>query len=186
MLFERFNRNQRIFDTIERLHFRPWHWLALAAVMVLVDYHVGPTIHFPVLFILPIVLAAWFSGRTAALVLSVVLPTARLFYGSFAWEDWFSGHAVINVLIRISVFSLLALLTAFAADVRVLRGMLAICGHCKKIRDAQGSWLTLEGYMERHSEAIFSHGICPDCLQHHYPDVRAGGAVGSPSASDGR
>lgn len=46
---------------------------------------------------------------------------------------------------------------------RVLKGLLPICSSCKKIRDDQGCWQRLEQYIQNHSEAEFSHGICPEC-----------------------
>jgi len=48
-------------------------------------------------------------------------------------------------------------------DVKLLRGLLPICMWCKKIRDDQGYWNAIEHYLGQHSEAEFSHGICPDC-----------------------
>ncbi|MFH1137070.1 MAG: AAA family ATPase [Pseudomonadota bacterium] len=57
------------------------------------------------------------------------------------------------------------------ANVKKLSGLLPICSNCKKIRDDQGYWLQVEQYVQQHSEAEFSHGICPDCLRELYPDV---------------
>lgn len=54
-------------------------------------------------------------------------------------------------------------------EVKSLRGLLPICGQCKKIRDDQGQWQAVEIYIKAHSEADFSHGICPECLNKHYP-----------------
>jgi CheY-like chemotaxis protein len=54
-------------------------------------------------------------------------------------------------------------------EVKSLRGLLPICGQCKKIRDDQGQWQAVESYIKAHSEADFSHGICPECLNKHYP-----------------
>jgi hypothetical protein len=48
-------------------------------------------------------------------------------------------------------------------ECKVLRGLLPICATCKKIRDAEGAWSPLELYLRQHSEAEFTHGICPDC-----------------------
>ncbi len=62
-------------------------------------------------------------------------------------------------------------LQAALADVKILRGLLPICASCKKIRNDQGYWQHLEGYISEHSEAEFSHGLCPDCLQRLYPDL---------------
>ena len=57
------------------------------------------------------------------------------------------------------------------ANVKVLRGLLPICAGCKKIRNDSGSWSVIEGYISDHSEAEFSHGICPDCQQKLYPRI---------------
>lgn len=54
--------------------------------------------------------------------------------------------------------------------VKLLSGFLPICASCKKIRDDQGYWNQIELYIRDHSEAEFSHGICPDCAQIHYPE----------------
>lgn len=61
--------------------------------------------------------------------------------------------------------------------VKHLSGLLPICASCKKIRDDKGSWHQLEIYIRDHSEAEFSHGICPDCLQRLY-GTRTGKGVG--------
>ncbi len=55
-------------------------------------------------------------------------------------------------------------------EVKVLRGMLPICSHCKKIRNDQDLWQTVESYIKDHAAVDFSHGICPECLDKHYPD----------------
>lgn len=60
------------------------------------------------------------------------------------------------------------------AEVRVLRGLLPICSACKKIRDAEGSWSEVEQYVSKHSEATFTHGMCPDCLRAYYPEYCKG------------
>jgi len=55
--------------------------------------------------------------------------------------------------------------------VKVLGGLLPICSHCKRIRQPDGTWVAVERYVHQHSEADFSHGICPDCQKEHYPDL---------------
>ena len=54
--------------------------------------------------------------------------------------------------------------------IKVLRGILPICVHCKKVRDDKGYWEQVERYLEAHSELGFTHGICPDCLRKHFPE----------------
>jgi hypothetical protein len=60
------------------------------------------------------------------------------------------------------------------ANIKTLRGLLPICSHCKKIRDDTGYWHNVEAYIREHTEAEFSHGICPTCLNKHYPDFEPG------------
>ena len=55
------------------------------------------------------------------------------------------------------------------ARVRKLSGLLPICASCKKIRDDKGYWNQIEAYIRDHSEAEFSHGICPECTRKLYP-----------------
>lgn len=54
---------------------------------------------------------------------------------------------------------------------RMLSGLLPICASCKKIRDDQGYWKQIENFISEHSEAEFSHSICPDCVRRLYPDL---------------
>lgn len=67
-------------------------------------------------------------------------------------------------------------------EVKTLRGILPICSFCKKIRDDDGYWDQVEVYVTEHSEADFSHGVCPDCMKRHYPDfVDEHGSVKDPA-----
>ncbi|MDD9304048.1 MAG: PAS domain S-box protein [Desulfobacter sp.] len=54
------------------------------------------------------------------------------------------------------------------AEIKTLRGIVPICSHCKKIRDDEGYWNILESYIQKHSEASFSHSLCPDCSDKLY------------------
>lgn len=57
------------------------------------------------------------------------------------------------------------------SEVKTLRGLLPICSNCKKIRDDHGIWNQIELYIPQHSEAQFTHGICPDCIKELYPNL---------------
>lgn len=57
------------------------------------------------------------------------------------------------------------------AQVKTLSGLLPICSSCKKIRDDEGYWNQIEAYIQEHSEAVFSHGLCPECAKKLYPDI---------------
>ncbi len=56
-------------------------------------------------------------------------------------------------------------------QVRKLSGLLPICASCKKIRDEEGGWQHIEDYISTHSEADFSHSICPQCARRLYPEL---------------
>jgi PAS domain S-box-containing protein len=58
------------------------------------------------------------------------------------------------------------------ASIKTLRGLIPICSRCKKIRDDQGYWQQVEVYVREHSEADFTHGLCPDCYQKYLSDLR--------------
>ena len=58
--------------------------------------------------------------------------------------------------------------------VKVLQGILPICMHCRRVRSDEQSWHRLEAYIEAHSEAQFSHGLCPECLAAYYPEEHSG------------
>jgi len=59
--------------------------------------------------------------------------------------------------------------------VKVLGGFLPICAHCKKIRSEDGSWAPIEEYITSHSDAEFSHSICPECAKKIYPELHPKG-----------
>ncbi len=57
------------------------------------------------------------------------------------------------------------------SNVKHLRGLLPICASCKRIRDEHGYWNDVEEYIRKHTEADFTHGICPDCVNKLYPGM---------------
>lgn len=57
------------------------------------------------------------------------------------------------------------------AEIKTLRGILPICSFCKKIRNDKGFWEQVDVYIHKHSQADISHGICPECMKEHYPDI---------------
>jgi PleD family two-component response regulator len=60
------------------------------------------------------------------------------------------------------------------AQVKQLKGLLPICMFCKKIRNDENYWQQIEDYIANHSEADFSHGICPECWEKNYPEYVKG------------
>lgn len=60
---------------------------------------------------------------------------------------------------------LIAKLQEALAEIKTLKGFIPICASCKKIRDDEGYWNQLEAYISKHTDAVFSHGICPECAE---------------------
>lgn len=154
-------------------------WFLIAIVVLFLDYISGPLIRFPVMYLIPIVLASWQSGLRWGCLFALVLPFIHLLFSQF-WQTPFTLFSlIINTLIRIGVFLGFAYLVnkvsiqkqELEKELQTLKGILPICSFCKRIRNDQGSWEHLEHYITNHSEAEFSHGICPECLQKHYSDL---------------
>ncbi len=57
------------------------------------------------------------------------------------------------------------------AEVEFLSGLLPICSYCKKVRNDEGYWLQIENYIESHSKAKFSHGMCNECMKEYHPGI---------------
>jgi len=84
------------------------------------------------------------------------------------------GQISGSLLVRAARYALererlLAELREALGKVKLLSGLLPICSWCKKIRDKDGQWSQVESYVRRHSEATFSHGLCPECLPKYFP-----------------
>ena len=108
--------------------------------------------------------------------------------GSYRWLVWNaardpSGGVIYSVARDITAQKqadterneLVAELRAALAEVRTLRGILPICSYCRKIRDDANYWHTVEGYVATHTDARFSHSICPACLASEVePQLAAG------------
>jgi PAS domain S-box-containing protein len=71
-------------------------------------------------------------------------------------------------------------LSEASAQVKTLSGLLPICASCKKIRNTSGSWEQMESYIRDHSEADFTHGICPECARILYPELQKDEASQAP------
>lgn len=67
---------------------------------------------------------------------------------------------------------LIADLKEALTEIKTLRGFIPICASCKKIRDDEGYWNQLEAYITKHTDAIFTHGICPECAEKARAEIK--------------
>jgi hypothetical protein len=69
-------------------------------------------------------------------------------------------------------------------QIHTLRGLLPICSSCKKIRNDEGYWIEVESFVRDHSDAEFTHGICPGCADRLYPEMRTAKAGAQSGVSE--
>lgn len=67
---------------------------------------------------------------------------------------------------------LIVKLQAALAEIKTLQGLIPICSSCKKIRDDEGFWDQLEAYLSKHTDAVFTHGLCPDCFHKAISEIK--------------
>lgn len=144
---------------------RPPAYLAMGAGILVLDWLAGPLLLFPILFVIPIVLSAWYCSARWAYGLAVVLPLGRLCIA--IWVDEHSPviFAVINALVRIGVLTLLAyFVRRTARQTKQLReqvaGFVTICAWSRTVK-YEGEWLSIEQYLRRHFNINTTHGISP-------------------------
>ena len=162
----------------EEKKYLPVFWIGFSMLLLAADYFGGPFVQFPITYLIPISLASWYNGLTWGLSFAVILPLVRLYFNLALWTiPWTYVEASINCIIRIIVFTLFVILISRTAkqtseltkEVKMLSGLLPICAYCKKIRDDSNHWQQIEQYVTEHSDALFTHGICPDCTKKYYP-----------------
>lgn len=91
-------------------------------------------------------------------------------------EDWELDEIIPVFIFLVFAISFLLyrkiiLLKKALNEIKELKGLIAICSHCKNIRNDRGFWQQIELYIENNSNAKFSHGICPDCFEEIYPEL---------------
>lgn len=92
----------------------------------------------------------------------IILTLALTCYSVKRWQELLSMNRVIG---RKNDDLQKAL-----GEVKQLKGILPICASCKRIRDDKGYWQQVEAYISEHTDADFSHGLCPECMKALYPD----------------
>lgn len=170
--------------------------LACISAVGFVDYATGHELNFFVFYFIPVSLTAYRFGLWSAIGCAVASAVA------WATADQLAAHvypsalvAVWNTMIRLTAFIAIGTAVArikalldqqaeiarqlqqAAVELRVLRGLLSICASCKQIKEADGTWHQLEVYITQHSEAQFTHGLCPTCAQRFLDDAGLTGTL---------
>ncbi len=140
------------------------------------------------LYFIPLFFTFWLKGRRYMILLAVSCTALSYLSLVFSTPSISFTSAIINRSLGAVVLWIMALillqrrqgeeereklvgeLQDALAKIKVLRGLLRICSHCKRIRDNEDQWHSVEAYVTKHTEADFAHEICPECLHKHYPE----------------
>ncbi|MGD0337375.1 MAG: hypothetical protein ABSB78_01160 [Bacteroidota bacterium] len=165
--------------------------LTLLTILILVligtgDYYTGVEYSFLLFYFIPVALGSWFVSRRTgyfAALSAAIVWTSVDYFGRVSLTFWL---ATWNIIIQFILFIVFAYaiskikemmseyrrvnieLQQALAEVKRLSGFLIVCSWCKRIRDEHGQWHQMEVYIAEHSEADFSHGICPDCAKKRF------------------
>jgi len=155
------------------------------------DYVTLEEFSFAVFYLVPIALFIWaFDSKWAtaiALASVIVWPSEHIVSGDAQYFRSFVVYWEAGIRLGFYVVFIVTLgamkryvtqlheandkLKQALSEVRQLRGLLPMCSNCKKIRDDANEWIVLEKYIQTHSDATVSHGMCPECAQELYPEV---------------
>lgn len=169
---------------------KPMLILLTIALLVLIgagDYATGIEYTFLPFYFIPIALASWYISRRAGYFTALSSAIIWTIVDYFGRASITVVLATWNILIQYTLFVVFATIVSRIKEimneyrqvntqlqqalneVKQLSGLLPICSWCKRIRDERGEWHQIEAFIADHSEADFSHGICPDCLQKNFP-----------------
>ncbi len=167
---------------------------SLDLVIGLLDYETGYEIGLSVFYLGPILLCVWFISRRAGVLMSlcsaVTMGVTMYLTGYVAGVGHPRGYItdLWTLFLRLSFYLIVVFLVSSLKqsfdeqgklvlelkkaldEIKTLSGFLPICASCKKIRDDKGYWNEVEKYVTDHSDAQFSHGLCPECAEKLYPE----------------
>jgi hypothetical protein len=154
--------------------------IALSIVVLgFVDCVTGYQLGFFLFYFLPIAIAAWKVGLTGSYLISILSSIVWFLsdisshpYSSALFAFWNTGmHLSCFLIIAYATFKIQFWVVKGRepsrdrlSQVRTLSGLIPICASCKKIRDDKGDWRRIEEYIEERTNAEFTHGLCPECV----------------------
>jgi hypothetical protein len=162
-------------------------WIAAisAFAVFLVDLTLPLGIAVPIAYVGLILLGLWvpqgWYTLTAAATTSLLTVVGALLSppGGAIWMATINRAIVIGVLW--STATIVMLYSHARAEIKALRGMLAICASCKRVRGDEGFWKHMEEYIEDHSEVLLSHCLCPSCQSKWFPELAARQSASAPA-----
>lgn len=131
------------------------------------------------LFIIPVIFFFFLGLKygTIFFMIQCISVISLFFISKEGYINIYYDDKTVLFFLIVSFFELIILflyeriLNDYLSQIKTMRGLLPICASCKKIRDDKGYWKQVEVYIQEHSEADFTHSICPDCAKKLYPDI---------------
>lgn len=165
---------------------RKWFHGLMAVLILGLDLLTGPYLQFPILFVLPVTLSAWFGVSRFAYALAVLLPIGRFLIAEFVDRIQPTADSVVNALVRIAVLGMLAyLVRRTARQTKELEekvsGLAKICAWSRTI-EHEGEWISFEEYLWRRFRINTTHGISPAEVRKIFGET----TPDAPSESGGR
>lgn len=156
---------QRLRDFAAFALSRNWSHLAIGFFILLLDLLTGRYLLFPILFVIPVGLAAWFCSPRLAYGLALLLPLGRLFIAEFVEHPSPFPYIVANATIRVSVLVFIAFLVSRTARQtreleRRVQDLVTMCAWSRTV-EYEGEWISFEQYLRRRFNINTSHGISP-------------------------
>lgn len=122
------------------------------------------------------VIVSIISASTISGIIRIILDRGNFFFGMTVAT---ASAIIIATPVSNSFFRVMkklnenrSELSAALDDIKELKGLLPICANCKKIKDSQGYWNHVESYIEKHTNALFTHSICQECAEELYSDTK--------------
>lgn len=142
-------------------------WLYTYPLIVFFLFGIVEGLFWIIAMIVPVSVIVLFPGLTNAFVFPDVFKTRFIFSIIIViFMSWLFESLRSHFFKQLTEQKLK--LEAALEDVKTLSGLLPICSNCKKIRDDEGYWNQIEGYIQKHSDVTFSHGICSECSDELY------------------
>lgn len=104
-----------------------------------------------------------------------VIHVLALAFGIFAFRRWME-----NLKIKRELLSINSDLEKSLNEIKTLQGIIPICASCKRIRNDKGYWTQVEEYLHEHTEADFTHGICPECRDKFFEEYKRNKELNNP------
>jgi hypothetical protein len=156
------------------------------------DHYTGWEFGFFIFYFIPVALAAWLLGIRYSVIISIISAVVWFIsdsysghqYSSIFFGYWNAGIRLLTFLsisFSVSYYLLLKKERVLLKELKdaldnekILWGLIPICARCKKIRDDEGYWKQVEEYIASHTQARFSHGLCPNCYLKYREEAALG------------